>query len=317
MWLDVVALLLLGIFMGAGALRGGLASALGLITLGVAYAAAVFGAPLLGPSLAAALTLPEFLGLALAGTAGFIGGYLGMGVVGFLLRRRERRRRGGDSRSARDRFFGAIFGGMRGALVVVLLSYLALWLDVLRATGTSELLPSIEGSAAAAVTSSVVEAGVEAALPEDSAGSGWVATAAARPAEAISGFQSVLENPAIATLREDGMFWTYVEHGSVDAALNRMSFLEIAHDESLRAELGDLGLIDTRARGDAGAFRDAAREVLQEVGPRIRGLRNDPELRALVEDPEVVAMLQNGDTWSLVSHPGFRQLVARVTSEVE
>ena len=48
------------------------------------------------------------------------------------------------------------------------------------------------------------------------------------------------------------------------------------------------------------------------MGPRIRGLRNDPELRALLQDPEVAAMLQAGDHMALVMHPGFQSVVTRV-----
>jgi hypothetical protein len=54
--------------------------------------------------------------------------------------------------------------------------------------------------------------------------------------------------------------------------------------------------------------------MLRAVGPRIRGLRNDPELRELMEDPEVLAMVESGNTWALMGHSGFQQLVARVAS---
>ena len=50
------------------------------------------------------------------------------------------------------------------------------------------------------------------------------------------------------------------------------------------------------------------------MGPRLRGLRDDPELARLMEDPEVVAMVEAGNTWALMGHSGFQQLVARVAS---
>lgn len=127
--------------------------------------------------------------------------------------------------------------------------------------------------------------------------------------------QAVLEDDAFARLRGDEAFWTWVEAGNVDAAMNRRTFQQLQHDAQLRHRLANLALVPDEAAGDPVAFREAVGAVLREVGPRIRGLRNDPELQALMRDPEVVAMLQRGDTLGLLGHPGLRDLVARVTSE--
>ena len=311
MWLDALALLVLAIFIGIGALRGALQSALGLIALGAAYAAAIWAAPRFGPALASWLEMPEWVGIPLAGTAGFAAAFLAVGVVSSLVRRRDRRRK--LPRSARDRFLGGVLGGVRGSLVVLLLSWLALWADALRATGTVDAIPEIDGSAAAAVTESVVEAGVEAVMG-DSASARVVARMAARPGAALVDVQQLVENPNIAGLQQDPLFWTYVENGSVDAALNRSSFLRITHDEALRAQLAELGVIEASAASEPAAFRDAAGEMLRQLGPRLRALRDDPALQELVADPEVQSALQSGNTLALLTHPGFRQLVASVAT---
>jgi hypothetical protein len=101
----------------------------------------------------------------------------------------------------------------------------------------------------------------------------------------------------------------------VDAALNRLSFQRVQRDDALRRRLADLGLIGEDAALDTRAFRNAMADVFGEVGPRIRGLKNDPEVQELMNDPEVVAMLQSGDTLGLLGHSGFRGLVDRVTSQ--
>lgn len=310
MWLDALALLLLGIFAGMGAMRGALASGLAVLTLAAAYGAAVWAAPRFGPEAAELVGVPEWLGMPVAGTLAFLLTFVGMGIVSAMLRRLERRKRHA-SRSPRDRFLGGAFGAVRGALVVLLLSYLALWVDALRATGTVAAIPELGPSAAAAVTETVVEAGVQAAMSDSGSAGRVMARVAARPGAALSDLQEVMEHPAIGELRADPLFWSYVEHSNVDAALNRRSFLRLTYDESLRRRLGDLGLIEAEAVADPGEFREAAAEVLREVGPRIRGLREDPALRELLEDPEVVAMVQSGDHFALISHPGFREVVAR------
>jgi membrane protein required for colicin V production len=307
MWLDVLALLVLGLFAGMGALRGGLASALSLLSLGVSYAAALWAAPRFGERAAELTGAPALLGMPIAGTLAFAAAFLAMGLLSFALKRLERRE---DPRSPRDRFVGGVFGAARGVLVVFLLAYLALWVDALRSTGTVEALPELGDSTAAALTGSVVEAGVQAALDDGQAGR-VVARMAGRPGLAFAELQSVLEHPAVAELQRDPAFWTYVEHGSVDAAMNRRSFLAISQDARLRGRLAELGLVSEDAAVDARTFRAETGQVLREVGPRIRGLREDPALRELMEDPEVVAAVQAGDHLALMSHPGFRSVVTR------
>jgi membrane protein required for colicin V production len=316
MWLDAIAIAVLVLFVLVGAARGGLASFLSLVSLGAAYGAAIAAAPRFGPFLATPLGLPEVLGLPIAGCLAFLVTYLVMGALSTAVRRVERRRRG-VGRSARDRFLGAVFGVARGALVVLLLSWLALWVDALRATGTAPALPELGPSAAAAVTETVVEAGVEAALSDAGSARRVVANAASRPRRVVVGLQAVLEHPLVEDLRDDALFWTYVEHGSVDSALNRSSFIRISRDEALRQQLAQVGLVEEAAAADSRAFREAVDPMLREVGSRIRGLREDPELRGLLEDPELVVMLQSGNTLGLMNHSGFRQLVARVTAPSE
>ena len=311
MWLDLFALGILVLFAVLGAAKGGLKTGLGLAALVVGYICAVLLAPIIGPRIAGPLDLSEWLALPLGGTLGFAAGYAAVAVLGALLRRLAERH--GDEKSPRDRFLGAMFGAVRGGLVVLLVSWLALWLDALRETGGGVPIPDISGSAAAAVTGEVVEHGSEAAVG-DQPGGRMVARIAAHPAAAIAEFEGVLENPNVTALRSDALFWSYVEHGNVDAAMNRSSFLQMERDVSLREQLAGLGLVHPVAATHRAIFRADLAQVLREVGPRIRALREDPALQELVEDPEVVAMLQSGDTMGLLRHPGLRRLVDRVTS---
>lgn len=314
MGLDAAALLVLGIFIGVGALRGGLVTGLGLLTLAVAYAAAFALAPRLGPGLAPQLGVPEIAGVAAAGSAAFALAYLGMAGVSAGVRRLRRPFRGSIP-SARDRFLGGVLGAVRGGLVVLLLCWLAIWVDALRVAGVAPGLPGLGRSAAAGLTASAVEAGLGAALADAGSAGRVVAKLAARPGASLERLQGVVDHPAVAALERDRMFWTYVEHGAVDAALNRGSFQAVARDEALRVVLADLGLVGGDEAADPAAFRDAMAEVLREAGPRLRGLREDPELQALLEDPQLVALVQQGDTLGLLGHTGFRQLVARVASD--
>jgi len=311
MWLDIVVVALLAGFALAGGLRGRLAAALSVINLLLAYAVAALAAVVGGPGLASRLGWPEVLGAAVIGAAAFLLSYFALGRLARFLKHREQRHLRGP-RSFGDRFTGACFGFLRGGLVVLLLSFAAIWLDALRSTGGAEFLPPLGRSRAAWVTESLVEKGVSAAV--SGPGGRLAARVVARPGASIAEMETLVEDPRIRTLREDAIFWTYVEDGSVDAAMNRASFFAITHDDAMRARLAKLGLVDEAAGADPAEFRRAAGEVLREVGPRLRGLRDDPELQKLLQDPEVVALVQSGDTLALLAHPGFRGLVARVAT---
>lgn len=311
MWLDLLALVILAVFGVIGAMRGALRSGMGLLALVVGYVGAIFLAPVVAPVLTQHLGVSDLLALPLGGTGAFFAGYGAIAGLSALLRRFAEDE---DPRSPRDRFLGAAFGATRGLLVVLLVSWLALWLDAVRATGGSTPLPEIGSSAAAAVTGEVMERGIQAALGDEPAGR-IAARIAARPNAALADLAKVLENANVEALRGDSMFWTYVEAGSVDAATNRGSFLDVASDASLRGQLASLGLVPPAAATDPGVFREAFADVLRELGPPLRRLRNDPGLQDLIEDPQVVAMVQSGDTVGLLRHPGIRGLVERVSAE--
>jgi uncharacterized membrane protein required for colicin V production len=311
MWLDTVVLVILGWFTLVGFLRGWLAAAMSVLTLVVAYGVALFGAARGGSAAAARLDLPEPLGPPLLGAVLFLVSFAVVGSFGRFLARRQRERLQGP-RSAGDRLLGGCFGCLRGGFVVLLISFAAIWLDALRSTGQADFAPSIAGSRAAATTAAVVEAGVESALSASGSSGRFAARLAARPATSIAELKALIEAPAIAVLQADRLFWTRVESGSVDAALNRGSFLEIQNDAELRGRFVTLGLVDVAAAEDPGIFRSAVEAMLRELGPRLRGLREDPELQRLMSDPEVTALVQRGDTLALLGHRGFRDLVERV-----
>ena len=269
--------------------------------------------PALGPKLPLGPDLPGIVGIALAGCGVFLLVYLSIAIAGKLAVRAQRDRSGGVH-SLRDRFLGGVFGAVRGGFLVLLVSWLALWLDALRVTGAPPVVPEVTASAAASATSAVVEASVGAALGGGGPEGAFVARLAARPALAVGELQHVLENPHFEALREDASFWTYVEAGSIDVATGRVSFLELARDAELRRELAALGLVPPEAAESEPAFTAAVSDVLRQVGPRLRALREDPALQELVKDPEVAALLSSGDYLGLLSHAGFRQLVSRVAS---
>jgi uncharacterized membrane protein required for colicin V production len=314
MWLDLLVLAVLGGFSWSGVRRGGLVAGLGLLALAVAYGAGFLAARALGSPLAAAFGLPSWLGMPIAGTLGFAVAFVAMAIVSKLVRR-QADAAGDHGRSLRDRFLGGAFGAVRGAFVVALLCYLALWVEALRVSGAAEGIPELGHSAAAAVTSTVVEAGIESALSDSGRTGHVVAKLAANPGAAVADLQAIVSNPRIVAVQQDSHFWANVEAGAIAAALNRESFIQLSEDEALRREMADLGMIEPDAVEAADRFRAAMGDVLSEVGPRIRKLKNDPELQELMNDPDVVAMVEDGNTFGLMNHPRVRELVSRIAAD--
>lgn len=318
MWLDLLLVAILGVFVLLGAVRGALASAASLLTLGISYAAGVYGATHFGGPLGDAFALPALLAVPVAGSLAFLVTFVVCGALAAGARRWERRRRDGEPRSFGDRIGGGVFGAVRGGLIVLLLAVLASWVDAARDLGVAagfEAAPEVDSSLVVGLTGSAVEASVGAAF-SDAPGGRVAARIAAHPGQALGGLQGLLSDERIRRLQEDQLFWSYVGGGAVDTALNRASFWTVVHDDELRGQLADLGLVSADAASDPAIFREDVHQVLGEVGPRIRGLKNDPEMHALARNPEVVRLLESGDAIGLLRHPDFQKLLSRVTAEL-
>lgn len=316
---DLIALTVLALFGFLGSRRGGVAAATGLAALVGGYAAAVWFASSFGSQVSEQLAVAELLGPPIAGSLGFLLGFSVCSLIGALLRRFDRQRLGELPRTGRDRSLGGLFGILRGSLIVVLLSLLALWVDAARQFGVSDqfsALPSMESSHIARASGAAVGAAVESALADAGPMAGMAGQFVARPAATLTRVQNVMAHPGFADLQADPMFWTYIQHGAIDNALNRASFFRMSQDDALREELAGLALISQEQAADAREFRRAIGAALVEAGPRLQALSQDHSLERLAEDPEILELLQSGDTFALITHPKIRALVEKVTAEL-
>jgi membrane protein required for colicin V production len=319
---DLIALAILGLFCLFGAFRGGLAGAIGLVALGLGYAAAVVAAT--GPlaDWMAARGVPGLLSAPAAGTAAFVVAYVGVAVVGFVLQRVAKARRGDDPRGGADRAWGAVFGVLRGLLVVLLLSILATWVEAARELGVWEPnampVPSTHDSLVAGASGQIVEGVVAAAAGGGDSRAGRImGRIASNPAPALKDLQGVVDDPEFQALQNDRFFWTLVENGASERAINSGSFYRITHDAELRRQLADLGVVSQAAAEDTDVFRRDVAAMLDDLGPRLKGVREDPELQRLAEDPQVMSMVEAGDTLGLLMHPGIQKLVSRLSEEAQ
>jgi uncharacterized membrane protein required for colicin V production len=302
-WIDLAGVGLLGVFVGVGAMRGFVAGILGVIALLAAYALSYFAAqPLSGP-LAASLGVEPLIAWLLAGTAVFALSWLVFALASAIWLRRRRRRKQGIAPA--DRIGGALLGGAQGALVAVLLYWV-----VGQAQASGLFGPPSEPSALVHASQQVVQSGARAVLGGDG-GNPLAARVVADPVGTATQLQKVLETPAMTELQGDQLFWQYVSSGAIDAALNQASFMRAANDAQLRQRIVDLGVMPEAARDDPKAFRNATRDALREVAPRLQAIREDPALDELAADPMVRQALEAGDFLSLAANPKIRELVSR------
>ena len=316
MAIDLLAAALFIGFVTLGAVRGTLVSGVRIAVLILAYLAAYFAGTQLAGPVATATGLFSLLAAAVAGGIAFVGTLVILSVVAARFLRRDRKRHFDYPRSTLDRIGGGTVGAAQGVLVALLLGWLGLWLEAGQATGSIEfdLLngPSIVRSA----SQNVIATGARAALGD--APTGRIGTnLLSNPAETVVVMQKLLDNPRISLLQSDLLFWHYVSTGAVGQALNRSSFLGITHDATLRGQLVDLGIVSEPSRHDPRLFRSATKDLLERAGPALRDLRNDPELRELAQDPEIQNALRTRDTLSLLAHPGFQRVFARVLARTE
>ena len=215
-----------------------------------------------------------------------------------------------------DKQLGALFGLVQGALVVLLLGWLTLWLQAAERVGASLpfSLPFSPpyASYVAHVSGKVMGKGAELALGADEPAARVATRFAADPASTVDRVRALADNPRIVALQRDPGFWRDVNRDALDTALNRPSFLGIAYDESLRHDLAEVGLVDQSAALDPRLFRNDVEDTLEEIAPKVRQLANSHELRAVSEDHTVQAALEAGDTVALLQNPRVQELIGRV-----
>jgi uncharacterized membrane protein required for colicin V production len=302
-WIDWVGLVLAGILIGIGAMRGFVAGALGMLALLAGYGVGYLAATSASDAVGLALGLDPLVSMAVAGTAGFLLTYLILsGIFTLWLRSRRKRHK---RISASDRFGGALLGAAQGALVALVFYWL-----VGQATASGLIGTSREPSELMRASQKVVTSGAQAVLGGPD-GNPLAARMLADPVGTANELQAVLETPSMSELQGDALFWQYVSSGAIDSALNQASFMRAARDAELRKRIVDLGAMPPEALDDPEAFRAASRDALEQVAPRLQAIRDDPALIALRDDPEVRRALEAGDVLSLASHPGVRELVRR------
>src|SRR5262245_22143754 len=205
MWLNAIAGVVVAACIAAGAWAGALVTGLRIAALVLSYGAAVVLGPALAPDLGTRFGLGGVLATVVAGSAVFVAANLVLWIAARLARRL--RRRNNADRSPRDRFIGAIFGAVRGALIAMMLVYLAMWLDALRAIGKTPAVPAIGESVAVDVTSGVVRSAIESAVDTSDPAARFTARFAAQPSVSAAELQSLIDDPAFARLRGDARFW--------------------------------------------------------------------------------------------------------------
>ena len=306
MWLDALLLILVGALAFGGFRRGGAEAGIRLVGLPLAYGGALLASIYGGASAAARLGAPGWLGTIATGTLAFVAVHALVGMAALHVRRNS------EWISQPSRLAGACFGAARAIVLAVPLLWLANLSEGARASGVRPDLPDLSGAMLRTASEPVFEAGSQVLLDEADASGRVAARFLAKPGVALTAAQEILKDPRLRTLQSDPGFWADVERGAVAHAMRRPTFRELARDAAFRRRLGAFGLISDDAIRDPRIFESEMALVFSEVAPRIAAIRSDPAFQQLLQDPEVRRRLEQGETVALLSHPGFRALVARL-----
>lgn len=312
--MDLLSLLILAAYMAIGAWRGALASALGIFTLVAAYGASVLAGAKLGDAAAARLAVAPLLGMVLVGAIAFIAAMVMLGIASRMLLAHDRRGLGDEPLSTLERLGGALLGGLRGTVVVLLVGWLTAWVDGVATAVPESMLPRLGPSHVGQLAERAVEAGAGAVVDQESPAGRMTVQLLAHPGESIEGLKGVLANGRLEALRDDSAFWEALGGGDLDAALARGSFRSLPYDPELRHDFARMGLVASSAADSPPAFEQAIVDAARRVAPRIAGIRSDPQFQSLLQDPKVLDALQRGDRWALLSDPRFQLLAARLGS---
>ncbi|MAG33439.1 MAG: hypothetical protein CL908_21390 [Deltaproteobacteria bacterium] len=319
MALDLIFTAILALMVALGAWRGAVIAGSGLVSLIVGYGGAILAATTCADWVASTLVVSPLVAPAVAGTLGFVVCWLVSSSLSDVLVAWDASRIELGGRALLDRAFGGFFGLARGGLIVVLLAILASWLDAARDLGAVQGLasmPEAESSVLAQASGDLMEAAVSSALADAGPAGDIAARIAARPSQTLGSVQTVLEDPRLAGMFEDAFFWTLIQNGSIDHAMNRGAVRSIVNDAEMRGRFVDLGLVEEAAREDPRVFRETMAGVLSEIAPRIARLHEDPELAELARDSEIIELVQAGDTLALMGHPRIRKIVGRLSSDL-
>ncbi len=309
MWLDLLPLGVVLYFAAAGVMSGTLVSFLRIFSLVGAYVAAFALGPVLGPIVAVSLGTTAFISTQIARALLFFAVFFACGLAIWMVKRS--RTRESPPRTSLDRTGGALIGMVQGLALALLIGVLASWVGVGQKRGGLTGIPS-GGARIAAISSAVLDKTADLMLDSEARSARLAMHFAAHPDEAVRDFESLVKSPALTKLNGDKLFWSYLEQGAIDQALNRGSFLEITYDKELRGDLLKLGMISDASAENPTQFRAEARALFTELSPRIRILRQDPVMQELAADPAILEAVRDGNTFALLTDARVQDLVSRV-----
>ncbi len=313
MYLDIIAGIILIVFFISGALRGSLAAGLSFLNLILSYFAALKVGPLLVPYLEPHTTGFPFLTLPLAGAAAFIAVFLLFGLFGAIICMIERKKREQKSRTAVDRLGGAVFGTLRGLIIVFLIGLLGNYLQEAHHAGVAEAIPDVDDSITAEISGHMADQIVSSSLKDSDPGTRLAAQVALHPSRTIEKINDVVNNPYIQELIEDRAFWSDLESADIESAMDRSSINRIAENQNLRDQFANLGIINQDIGSEE--FKDYVRLAINQINPRVQNLRNDPRIQNLLTKDEVVKLIEDGNIMGLLENRDFQKAVQAILND--
>jgi uncharacterized membrane protein required for colicin V production len=275
--------------------KGFVGSITRVVSLLIAYPAAIFLTKPFADFLTARTPLEGLLAYFIAGMAIF----LVVGILVTLLLNRLARIEAEDGElSGTSRAAGAFAGLLIGSVVGLVAVYgigvmrkpeantLAAPADTLLEVSSRKLVSGAATVAADFVFDDATTTEMTRAFVED-------------PHAMLNHVQEVMHNEQVAALMADEEVTAMVASGDVDSLMRVPEFEALVNDEHLRALIpqADASAISTQATA----------ETMVSAWAKMERMRNDPEFMAIVSDPELTRQLKAGDI-ALMTNPDVIRL---------
>jgi len=309
---DVMALIIMLLYISRGYRRGLLVSILSLVGLLAAYVSAYMFYKPAGQLIAERYDAPDYVTLALGAVMVFFCVFMFFSIITRIVSWRMRvraQRMEGVTLTWIDKALGSLLGALIGITIIVAL----VWgYQLVQFTKAGEFMPDVNDSIAVKASSSVIEA-VTYILAGNSMNDKDMARALARsvsnPGKAAEDMQALFENPSAKKLFNDANFVDAMLAGNEKKVRRNKSLKRMLDDPEVLKKAQSLGLISDKQTPSE--IKEAVARKLSKIGGEIGKIRKDPKIQKLLEEPEFVEKLQKGDFRDLANDERFRTLLNR------
>ena len=310
---DVMALIIMLLYISRGYRRGLIVSILSLAGLLAACASSYMFYKPAGRMIAERYDAPDYVTLALGAVMVFFCVLMLFSIITRIVSWRMRVRAQsveGATLTWIDKTLGSLLGAIIGLTIIVAL----LWgYQLAQFTKAGKFLPDISSSIAVETSSSIIEMGtylLAGSSMSDKDMARALAKSVSNPKKTAKDMQILLQNPSAQKLINDAEFVDAMLAGNEKRVKRNRTLNRMLDDPEVIKKAQELGLVSDKY--EAAEMKNDVARKLAKIGGEIGKIRNDPKVQKILQEPEFAEKLQKGDFRDLANDERFGTLLNRV-----